>query len=410
MTQIVPAGWYTDPENPAQQRYWDGAAWTLSVAPISQTGAQSPIPVAPALASAATAAKGAAESALHFVDDRLKQREEKKRHEKEAAEAAARAQEEAARIQREKTLAFVRRYWKALLAGAAVFVLLASIASLGGNDAEIVDDKAAKGEASSPQPAAQDAAEPQEQVATDSSEQQAAEAKAADQRLEATFPVEKARRAAVVALTNATAVDVFQSDGCTYDVSKFHSYADTSGNVDDYFWDVIAWGTWSAKDEQTWHVESLLIKHRLGQEIDVDLDVRLDGAGYVVSNLTGTRGNPGHAEELYIGDGAHLSVPATLVADDRTQASVDALDHSGDLDKFVARTAFEKYGESKYPYGFKCAWTLGLIHEEQRSDGSWFFKVDAKVTNQYGATRSSVAEGVVYGTTASPTVKDFYAD
>ena len=25
---VTPAGWYTDPESPAQQRYWDGQAWT----------------------------------------------------------------------------------------------------------------------------------------------------------------------------------------------------------------------------------------------------------------------------------------------------------------------------------------------------------------------------------------------
>ena len=31
MTQAAPAGWYSGPENPTQQRYWDGAAWTQSV-------------------------------------------------------------------------------------------------------------------------------------------------------------------------------------------------------------------------------------------------------------------------------------------------------------------------------------------------------------------------------------------
>jgi hypothetical protein len=27
-TPSIPAGWYADPQNPAQQRYWDGTAWT----------------------------------------------------------------------------------------------------------------------------------------------------------------------------------------------------------------------------------------------------------------------------------------------------------------------------------------------------------------------------------------------
>lgn len=27
-TPSIPAGWYPDPQNPAQRRYWDGAAWT----------------------------------------------------------------------------------------------------------------------------------------------------------------------------------------------------------------------------------------------------------------------------------------------------------------------------------------------------------------------------------------------
>lgn len=33
----APAGWYPDPQNPAQQRYWDGAAWTAS-APAPAAG------------------------------------------------------------------------------------------------------------------------------------------------------------------------------------------------------------------------------------------------------------------------------------------------------------------------------------------------------------------------------------
>lgn len=32
-TPASPAGWYADPQNPGQQRYWDGAAWSDAVAP-----------------------------------------------------------------------------------------------------------------------------------------------------------------------------------------------------------------------------------------------------------------------------------------------------------------------------------------------------------------------------------------
>lgn len=33
MTEPTPAGWYPDPENAGQQRYWDGNAWTDNFAP-----------------------------------------------------------------------------------------------------------------------------------------------------------------------------------------------------------------------------------------------------------------------------------------------------------------------------------------------------------------------------------------
>jgi hypothetical protein len=43
-TPQTPAGWYPDPQVPGQQRYWDGAQWSQSVAP---SGAPSVAPAAP---------------------------------------------------------------------------------------------------------------------------------------------------------------------------------------------------------------------------------------------------------------------------------------------------------------------------------------------------------------------------
>jgi len=42
--QSTPAGWYPDPQNPGQQRYWDGAAWSeatqVGAAPAAPFGQQ----------------------------------------------------------------------------------------------------------------------------------------------------------------------------------------------------------------------------------------------------------------------------------------------------------------------------------------------------------------------------------
>lgn len=35
MSELPPADWYPDPEDPAQQRYWDGAQWTEHRAPAA---------------------------------------------------------------------------------------------------------------------------------------------------------------------------------------------------------------------------------------------------------------------------------------------------------------------------------------------------------------------------------------
>lgn len=39
--QLPPAGWYADPDDATQQRYWDGSAWTEHVAPAAAQAADS---------------------------------------------------------------------------------------------------------------------------------------------------------------------------------------------------------------------------------------------------------------------------------------------------------------------------------------------------------------------------------
>jgi hypothetical protein len=47
VTETAPAGWYPDPENPTQERYWDGATWTQNVAPVSPCANTPQVPTSP---------------------------------------------------------------------------------------------------------------------------------------------------------------------------------------------------------------------------------------------------------------------------------------------------------------------------------------------------------------------------
>lgn len=77
-----------------------------------------------------------------------------------------------------------------------------------------------------------------------------------NEKLESTFPKENARRAVVVAFTNGYSIDVFNKDGNTYDLKKFHSYAE----VPEFNLKIEKDGEWTAKDEKTWHVENIELK------------------------------------------------------------------------------------------------------------------------------------------------------
>ena len=74
---------------------------------------------------------------------------------------------------------------------------------------------------------------------------------------------EYAKRAAVTALTNYYALDVYETDGVTYDTGKFHSYSDIGGNLNDYFILVEDWGNWNETSNGIWSVNGLVL-NRVG--------------------------------------------------------------------------------------------------------------------------------------------------
>ena len=99
---------------------------------------------------------------------------------------------------------------------------------------------------------------------------------------------EYVKRAAVTAMTNYNAVDIFDNGGKIVQ-SKLHKYSDTSGEPELYFMYVTSWGTWTAQGENAWHVETMELKSYGGYQDDFrfNLNIRFDESNdaYIVSNV-----------------------------------------------------------------------------------------------------------------------------
>lgn len=163
-----------------------------------------------------------------------------------------------------------------------------------------------------------------EEEAKRAAEEESARAKAGAENEKATlaerFPVDDARKAATVALNNSLAYDVYAGDGNSHDPSLYHSFSDRSG----CYLELLQDGKWTAKDGSTWHVSNI----RFGMpgvdtEVKASLDVRFDGANYVVSNISGMEAIPGrestgtnlkHIEEWQPDGFEALTVPPYLLA------------------------------------------------------------------------------------------------
>ena len=131
-------------------------------------------------------------------------------------------------------------------------------------------------------------------------------------------------RAAVVALTNSLAYDVFMdNDGNKHDPSKFYTYSNQSGEcalviVDD--------GHWKETGKNKWHVDSLILENSNGVTIDATLNVKNKGDNYKISNITGTYAKEGleefgtdlaDATDPDLTDDKALTVPKKLISEDR---------------------------------------------------------------------------------------------
>lgn len=83
-------------------------------------------------------------------------------------------------------------------------------------------------------------------------------------------------------MTNGQATDVFNDDGNTYDLSKFHSYTDRSGDYMTLYQD----GTWTQNADQSWHVDGIILEFAGWDSYSkVTADISFNGTDYVVSNV-----------------------------------------------------------------------------------------------------------------------------
>lgn len=98
------------------------------------------------------------------------------------------------------------------------------------------------------------------------------------------FPKETALKAVVVSMTNCYSYDVFTDDGNSYDISKFHSYGDNSPSSLSVYKD----GSWKKIDENTWHVEDLVLKMDQNPSefyLRLSADITFENGTYILCNV-----------------------------------------------------------------------------------------------------------------------------
>lgn len=201
------------------------------------------------------------------------------------------------------------------------------------------------------------------------------QAQALEEALEAKLPKEMARRAVVVAMTNCQATDVFTDDGNSYDPTKFHSYSD----IDGFFMTVESDGTWTAADEETWHVDGIVLRiFGYDTYLKATGDIRKDGDNYIVSNVDRTISTQEDFDSDDFANKEHfepsesnpfLTVPNALIAEDRDTEAAE--------DKMTAKEERQAWIENQFNWWDGRHTELSELIKECLNDEDSFEHVDA---------------------------------
>lgn len=94
---------------------------------------------------------------------------------------------------------------------------------------------------------------------------------------------------------------------------------------------------------------------------------------------------------------------------DSDEATSSTQTTTGGLTALTAQVTCDRAAEIAFPYGVKMHWVVGKLAERYNAEtDDWFFKVEATVTNEYGAKMKGVnVECYVTGSEDNPEVTDF---
>jgi hypothetical protein len=104
------------------------------------------------------------------------------------------------------------------------------------------------------------------------------------------------------------------------------------------------------------------------------------------------------------------STPSATPSPSITKEAAPPIDAtSGGLTATTAQVACDNYANQQFPYGYRPHWIVGVLAEEIQND-RWFLKVEADITDEYGAKAKGVnVECFVSGTAGAPVVDEFNA-
>jgi hypothetical protein len=129
---------------------------------------------------------------------------------------------------------------------------------------------------------------------------------------------------------------------------------------------------------------------------------------WMASNWTVDGQDPAAGERAEDGATITLAVSKPAAPEPTAAPAPAEASTSTGLTETYAISACQQYGDANFTYGWDAHWVLGKLANEIQAD-QWFLKVEADVTNAYGADAAMNVECFVSGTNDAPIVTAFNA-